>query len=52
MYSSKTYFILSGVFAITCLVLLLVNVHILAYGFLGTSIGAVLRGFYVKRIEG
>jgi len=44
--SPRTYFILAAVLGLTFFVLTYLKIEFMTYGFLGASIGSLLRGFY------
>jgi len=50
-FNSKFYFIISIVLGATFLVLRVLKIEFITFGFLGGSIGAVLRGFYEQKKE-
>jgi len=47
----RTYFILSAVLIVVFVVLLILKIDFITYGFLGASIGALIRGFYEESKE-
>jgi len=47
----RIYFILSGVFIVVFFVLLYLKIDFMRYGFLGLSIGGLIRGFYEESKE-
>lgn len=47
----RFYFVLSGVLIVVFVVLLYLKIEFMTYGFLGASIGALIRGFYEEKKE-
>jgi len=47
----RAYFILSGILIVVFFVLLYLKIDFMTYGFLGGSIGALIRGFYEESKE-
>jgi len=47
----RAFFVLSAVFIIVFVVLLFLKIEFMTYGFLGLSIGALIRGFYEESKE-
>lgn len=50
-FNSKFYFILSVVLAFAFIVLIALKIDFITFGFLGGSIGSLLRGFYEQGKE-
>jgi len=50
-FRPRTYFILSAVLIVVFVVLLYLKIDFITYGFLGASIGALIRGFYEESKE-
>lgn len=50
-FNSKFYFILSGVLLSIFIVLIGLHIDFITYGFLGGSIGSLLRGFHEQGKE-